>query len=252
MMKKRFISKSFIAVTAAALLLTLTALGYIINQYRQAGVLYDNLEQIAFKDVDPGATGESKKQGIDHIALSALNADYTAWIRVEGTAISYPVVRSDIPQYYLRRDFYGNRSVGGTVFMDSANRADFTDTSTMLFGHHMRDGSMFTPLKKYLNRDFFDTNRFIWIDTPDRTIIYEIFAVYETKASLVPYYPGNLTDEQLPPFLDRINALAANKREASFTAQSRILTLSTCGYSDRNARIIVHAALLTDTAHSGG
>lgn len=256
-MRKRFVSKFLIAVTACALLLTLTALGDILKQYREESVLYDQLEKIAFKDVAPGvtgstgatgATGESEKQGIDHAALSALNADYAAWIRVEGTKISYPVVRSDTPQYYLRRDFYGSRSVGGTVFVDSANGRDFTDTNTMLFGHHMRDGSMFSPLKKFLNRDFFNANRFVWIDTPGRTLTYEIFAVYETGASLVPYSPGNLTDEQLTPLLDRINALAKHKRETEVNLKSRILTLSTCGYSVRNARIIVHAVLLTDTA----
>jgi len=130
--------------------------------------------------------------------------------------------------------------------MDYQNNKAFTDTNTMLYGHNMQNGSMFAQLKNFLNKDFFEANRFIYISTPQGDFRYEIFAVYQIKDSSVPYMPGMLDDEKLGVLLGKIKELSLYEKEPNSTEGSRILTLATCGYSVKNARIVIHAKLVED------
>jgi sortase B len=246
MTHRRNAQKVLMVLTAAALVVSLVLLCYYIKQYRDAGRVYDNLAEIAFDNGNEDKPDAGGKSIVNHAALSTLNGDYVAWLRVDGTPISYPVVQSLEPEYYLRRDYYGNKSVAGTVFMDFNNDKSFSDTNTMIYGHNLRDGSMFAPLKEFLNTDFFNSNRYIYIDTPNRALVYEIFAVYETASSRVPLYTGILEQERFDEFTGRINTLAAQSTGTTLTPQDKILTLSTCGYSIKNARIIVHAKFVSD------
>lgn len=252
MTHRRTAQKVLMVITAAALVVSLAWLGYYIKQYRDADKAFDALAQIAFgedvnaRDTGDGSAGSGAKSTVNYAALLTLNGDYAAWLRVDGTAISYPVVQSREPEYYLHRDYYGNYSFPGTIFMDSVNSKTFSDTNTMLYGHNMRDGSMFAPLKKFLGTDFFNANRYIYIDTPDKMLVYEIFAVYETTASRVPNDTGILTQEQFDAFAGRIASLAAQSIPVSLTPQDKILTLSTCGYHVKDARIVVHAKLISN------
>lgn len=242
MTHRRSAQKILLLMTTVALIVSLALLGYFFKQYSDAGRLYDNIAQIAF-DAD---TNENEISRINHAALAALNEDYVAWIQVDGTEISYPIVQSRQELYYLRRDFYRENSFAGTIFMDFRNNKDFSDTNTMIFGHNLRDGSMFAPLQEFIKSEFFNSNRFIHIDTPDRTFVYEIFAAYETVASKVPNYAGMLAQEQLDELMGQVNSLATQSSKIEVTPQDRILTLSTCGYSIKTARIIVHAKLVQD------
>lgn len=248
---KHTAAKITMALTAVLLVLTLGLLGYYLNEYRRADQTYDRLAGIAFgPDAASGGGGSDAgtvRPGdppVNHAALSALNPDYVGWLRVGGTRISYPVVKSERDQYYLRRDFYGERSTAGTVFMDSNNSIDFGDTSTFLFGHNMHDGSMFAQLKRFEDADFFRRHKYIRVSVPGRELTYEIFAVYEARERNVPYYIGPLLPEELAAFRAAIDRLALQSRQGSPAAQASILTLSTCSSSAGGARIIVHAALV--------
>ncbi len=240
---------SFIIITATSLVLTLSTLGYYLLQYRDSDLLNDKIVEIAFgddSDTDTGQDNQTPNGSIDHAALFGVNGDYAGWLMVEGTEISQPVVFSAQEQYYLRRDFDKNKSVAGTVFMDYQNNKDFSDTNTMVFGHNMKNGSMFAPLQSFLIKDFFEANRIIYLSTPKGEYRYEIFAVYQTKPSAVPYMPGMLAGDELNQLLGIINKLSLFEREVSITQGDRILTLGTCGYNFKNARIVVHAKLIQD------
>ena len=249
MTHRRTAQKVLMVLTAAALVAALALLGYYIKQYRDADKAFDALAQIAFgedvnvRDTGDGSAGSGGKGTVNHAALLTLNGDYAAWLRVDGTAISYPVVQSRDPEYYLHRDYYGKKSFPGTIFMDTENSKTFSDTNTLLYGHNMRDGSMFAPLKKFLVADFFNTYRYIYVDTPDKVFVYEIFAAYEASASRVPNYTGILAQEQFDEFTGRIQSLAVQSAAVTLTPQDKILTLATCGYHVKDARIVVHAKL---------
>lgn len=240
------VQKTLIITTTVALIAALAVLGYYLMQYRAAAEVRDGLLKIAFENGEPDNNAPSPG-GVNHAALIAFNPEYVGWLRVDGTDISYPVVYSEQDQYYLHRDFYRLKSVAGTIFMDVRNNHDFRDTNTMLFGHHMRNGSMFAPLKKFLDREFFETHRFVRVSTPERELLYEIYAVYETPASRVPYYPGVLGEPEWEDFSSRVEALARYTRELSVTREDRVLTLSTCGYAARSMRILLHAKLVDES-----
>ncbi|HZK39706.1 MAG TPA: class B sortase, partial [Clostridia bacterium] len=144
--KRHGISVSLIIITATSLVLTLSTLGYYLLQYRESDLLNDKIVEIAFgdeKDTDTGTSNQTPNGSIDHAALFDINNDYAGWLMVEGTEISLPIVYHAQEQYYLRRDFDEKRNVAGTLFLDYKNNKDFSDTNTMIFGHNMKNGSMF-------------------------------------------------------------------------------------------------------------
>ncbi len=248
--KRHGIRVSLIIITATSLVLTLSTLGYYLLQYRESELLNEKIVEIAFgddSDTESDNDGHQTPNGsIDHAALFAINSDYAGWLVVEGTEISLPIVYHAQEQYYLRRDFDKNRSVAGTLFLDYQNNKDFSDTNTMIFGHSMKNGSMFAPLQSFLNKDFFDANRFIYVSTPGGDYRYEIFAVYQTTPAAVPYVPGMLAAKEFDQLLSAIKAIALYDRYSDLDETDKILTLATCGYNYKNARIIIHAKLVQE------
>lgn len=213
-------------------------------------MLNDKIVEIAFgdgSDTENNNSGNQTPNGsVDHAALFAVNNDSAGWLMVEGTDISLPIVYSKQELFYLRRDFDKKKNVAGTVFMDFQNNKDFADTNTMVFGHNMKNGSMFSPLQDFLKEDFFQANKFIYVSTPERAYKYEIFAVYQTTPSRAPYMPGTLGGEKLNQLLAIIDALSLFKREAAINEEDKILTLATCGYNFKNARALIHAKLVEE------
>ena len=237
------IKVSLMIITATSLVLTLTTLAYYLIQYRESDLINEQIADIAFGDT--GGTGSQTPNGsIDHAALFAVNGDYAGWLMVEGTDISYPIVKSEQELFYLHMDFYKNKLFSGTIFMDFRNDKNFNDTNTMLFGHNMKNGTMFAPLKYFLKKEFFEANRFVYISTPHGDFRYEIFAVYQAEAADMPYMPGMLDNEKLGQLMSEIRQKALYKKELPITEDDRILTLATCGYNLKNARIVVHAKLV--------
>lgn len=126
---------------------------------------------------------EEPKEGtrqIDFDKLLAENEDTIGWVEVPGTEVDYPVVICGEDLIYMDHDFYGEWADHGTIFVDDFNGADFSQLHTVLYGHNMRDGSMFGSLHEYQDEAFFEKNRDVYIYTPDgKRKTYRIFAAYE-------------------------------------------------------------------------
>lgn len=158
----------------------------IWDTYHAADEEYKELKQIAeLPDQDPmrenpgeqGKEGEREKEQEETInfeRLKQINPDIVAWLRIEAAGIDYPVVRGTDNEHYLHYTFRGEASIAGSIFMDYRNTPDFSDEKVILYGHNMRDGSMFAKLKKL------DINQepIAVLYTPDR--IYH-FQLYEEK-----------------------------------------------------------------------
>ena len=172
---------------------------------------------------------------IDMSAFIAINPDFAGWISIEGTAVSYPVVQGQDNDLYLTTTFSGERNPAGSIFMDYRAMAAFDTPITMLHGHNMRDGSMFTPLINYLYPEFLRHHAEITIVTAEgETLIYEIFHARRMSA-WDPVYTLNFN------YTGTIELFSAAP-----PGTSRILLLSTCtSDGDRNARVLVYAALRT-------
>jgi len=155
------------------------------------------------------------------------NDDIIAFIHIPGTHIQYVVVQGRDNAFYLERDLFGQRNSAGTVFMDYRNNADFSDPSTILYGHNMRSGLKFSQLHLFNQQDFFLENRYIQIFTDNGLIEYEIFAVFSTHISfnyIQVHFQGNEFEQLIHEIVQR----CYHNANIPITADDQILLLSTC------------------------
>lgn len=150
-------------------------------------------------------------------ALITENADCIGWLSIDGTNISYPVMHTPSdPQKYLRRNFYGKYSQSGVPFLDG--RCDLQSTNLIIYGHNMKNGTMFSDLKRYADRDFLNAHRTVKFETADGVQTFTVTEVLKTNTSDAWY--------------DRITAEDGN----------RCLVLSTCYGSGKDGRLLIIAA----------
>lgn len=185
---------------------------------------------------------------IDFDALKAVNPDIIAWIRVEGTDISYPVMQSskDKPEdYYLHHDFYCRESIYGCIYIQKRNSSDFSDFDTVIYGHNMRNGSMFRQLHYFREKDFFSKNKNITIYLPDGSAKhYEIFAAYKAEADLILHDYGDFKQDNMKEnYIADITSGTThpdNHRDVKLSIKDHLITLSTC-IGDENYRLLIQA-----------
>jgi len=177
---------------------------------------------------------------VDFSALKKINEQIVGWIHVPNTVIDYPVVQAEDNVYYLDHSFERKKSRAGTIFMDYRNDAGALERNTILYGHHMKDGSMFKALVKYLQQDFFEANRFIRFDTADGEQQWEVFSVYETDTRFDYIRTAFEDDEAYERFLQQIRKKSKFDTDTKLTRSDVILTLSTCSYAYDDARLVVH------------
>ena len=148
-------------------------------------------------------------------ALIAANTDCIGWLSIDGTNISYPVMHTPSdPQKYLRRSFYGKYSQSGVPFLDG--RCDIQSTNLIIYGHNMRNGTMFSDLKKYLNTDFLNSHRTVRLETAGGVFLFTVTEVLKTNTA--------------DPWYNRITC-----------EDGRHLILSTCYGSGKDGRLLIIA-----------
>lgn len=178
----------------------------------------------------------------DLAALAAENPDCAGWVTIPDTGIDYPIMWTpDDPEHYLRRDFYGESASGGTPFLDGRNLAEAENQNLILYGHNMMDGSMFKPLMNYLEPNFRETHKDIFLEIDGRQYHYEVLAVVETSVDSSIYrYTGLGDPEKESAF--RSTLFGAADLEVIHHTEG-YLTLSTCNDQGGSSRVLVIAAL---------
>ena len=212
----------------------------------EALCLYEGENQGAVNlSAEDGAafTGEGTRPPImgRYASLLPINEDLVGWITIPGTAIAYPVVKTDNNDFYLAHNVHKEPARGGSIFMDFRNTGTAEDLHTILYGHNMKDGSMFRDLMRYKKKDYFDKHPVVEFNTLYAEMKWEIFSVYVTSGDfyyLETYFP---TVDDYGYFLESIQKRSLFKREQEVTVKDRILTLSTCSYESDDARFVVHA-----------
>ena len=182
----------------------------------------------------------------DFNGLMRVNSDFKFWIDIPGTSISYPVVQASNNDYYLRRTFSGQYNVGGVIFLDYRDADDLTGRNTVIYGHRMNDGSMFTDLKKFIDANFSLENDEIRLYTKEAIYIYKVFAACKTDAYSDCYDTSFSSDEAFEKWISRQVARSYVNFDRTPTAENHIITMSTCvGSWDEYGRYVVQA-MLTD------
>ena len=179
--------------------------------------------------------------------LKAINDDFVAWLYFPYFDISYPVVQETEIDEYLKKTFDGTRNIAGCLFTDILSSADFCGMHDIIFGHNMRNGSMFGKLKKLSqteDRNLIKENPYIYVYTEKAVFKYEIFAYYITTVGSDAYSVVT-TDDEYDDFLKYIatNSVYDMPADLDMSSHPSILTLSTCsGRSGSGRRFVIHAA----------
>lgn len=187
---------------------------------------------------------------IDFAALQTQNPDVYAWIQIPGTAVDYPILQSETDNaYYLNHTIDHEEKPEGAIFTERYNTKTFDDPNTVIYGHDMKNGSMFQSIHNYMDRSFFDANRDITIYMTDRILHYKIFAAYLTDNTHLLMSHNFWNEEDYQQYLDSIfskrdmNAFIDTSVEV--TNQDKIITLSTCYAGISTQRYLVQAVLVS-------
>lgn len=252
-MKKRKI----IALICLGLGLACGAIGiYKYIEEKNAGKEYEKLQQEVVKE-EPKPVEEPEPEPvskveipIDFAALQQQNPDVYAWIQVPGTEVDYPILQSSNDNtYYLNHTIDGEEKKEGAIFTENYNTKTFEDPNTVIYGHDMKNGSMFQSIHKYMDRSFFDNNRDIVIYMPNQILRYKIFAAYLTDNRHLLMNYNFWSKDEYQQYLNSIfsmrdmNAFIDTSMEV--TNEDKIITLSTCYAGISTQRYLVQAVLVS-------
>jgi len=191
-------------------------------------------------------TEESVIKTVDFASLLERNEEVVAWIRGQDSKIDFYVMQGDDNDKYLKKDIDKKSASGGSIFLDYRNSADFTDQNTVIYGHHMKDGTMFSALDKYKNWDKDAELPIItvFLARSDKIYQYRVFAVSQMPAAYA--YRDREFGEDFYEVLSDIKTYDVLKSSKSNDPgpSDKILTLSTCTGNDNSARMVVFATLL--------
>ncbi len=184
---------------------------------------------------------------IDYDALRAINEDYRAWLCIPVLDVSYPLVVGEDNDHYLHYTFEGKYNPAGCTFIDYETCADFTDRNTFIYGHNMRNGTMFGCLKRFRQEEgLCASDPYFYIYTEDTVYQYEIFAYYTTEYTSDRYMLVNTQDEY-DYYVESARSLSeyVPGHDFDFSERPAIVTLSTCsGQGGTTKRMVVHGVLV--------
>lgn len=218
---------------------------------QQAKEQYQKLKEDVKTSTEPEERKEKQPPDIpvDFKKLKETNQDIYAWITIPGTGIDYPVVQNKEDNgFYLDHSADKSESVNGAVFSENYNNTEFDDHITVLYGHNMRDGSMFAGLHLYEDSRFLEEHNEITIYTPDSILKYRIFAAYRTDDKhVLLYYNQGKDMYSRKAYLNEIMGQRTMYSYVDSLAEpdedSKILTLSTCDKAGDTYRYLVQAYL---------
>ena len=243
---KKFIYKFAIILLIGIMLISSYFIFKELKQNKEQENTFDELLQI-IEDSNENEQEENKNQ-VTLNSLYEINNDLIGWIRIENTTIDYPVMKSNIKNYYLRKDFYKKYSSYGTPFL--ADGCDKTSDNIIIYGHHMMNSKMFGALEAYKSKDFYNSHKIIDFYTlQDNETIkdeYEIFSVFKTvlyDSNSFKYYNYiNFNSKiEFNSFINKTKELSLYNTEITPQYGDKLITLSTCEYSHKNGRLVVVA-----------
>lgn len=186
-----------------------------------------------------------EKLTINFKELKNINPDTVGWVRVKNTNIDYSVVQHSDNSYYLKHNFYKQSNSAGWVFADYRNSFTTLDKNTILYGHHMKNGTMFGDLPRLLEDSwkFENENLYFSFATEENSYKAEIFSVYMMKASELAIPNEFNNDWEFLKYIQQIKELSIHNFNVQVNHNDNIVTLCTCG-STNKYRVVVHAKLV--------
>ena len=185
---------------------------------------------------------DDEKYVVDFEKLKEKNSDVVAWLKVNGTNIETTVVKTTDNDYYLTHNFNKEYNSAGWIFADYKNKVDGTDKNLVIYGHNMRDDSMFGSLKWVINEDWYNNedNKYITLITENETQVYEVFSVYQIEKEDYYIQTNFDTEKEFNTFAQTIKKRSKKDFNVDVNENDNILTLSTCANNNKY-RVVLHA-----------
>lgn len=233
----------------------------IIHGYNEAEKRYDLLMQSVLAadaatsaqgddtapaaETDPGSTEkDSSPVTVDFDELAKISDYVVGWLYLPDTVINYPVAQYRDNEYFLDRFIDGKVQVGGTLFVDCSCPGDFSGQNSVIYGHNMRDGSMFACLDDFGEQEFYNAHPVIYLSTPTCDYRIEVFSAFTTSAVSYVYTTFFPYASSFDDHISALRYMSEIKSEVEVGPDDRIVTLSTCAYSFDDARFVVIGKLV--------
>lgn len=243
-------NKVITIIRIVSIITIIICLGVIIYRFfnlKASKKLIDNINSgIVITDKVIEAEGSSASLfDTDITSLKQKNKDTVAYIKVNGTNISYPVVQSSDNEFYLKHSFDKSYSTAGWIYMDYRNKNILNDNNTIIYGHNMLNNTMFSELTKMTDNSFFNTdnNNYLTLITDKKTTLWKIFSVYISNPDTYYLTTNFANKDNYLNFLNTIKTKSKNNFNVELSENDRILTLSTCTNLNTK-RLVVHAKLV--------
>lgn len=243
----------------------LTYGGLYIHSQREREKVYQDMEtekdsveteeeKVQMTETEDIAQEETVKPDIpvDFEKLQKENPDIYAWITIPDTEIDYPVLQSESDDtYYLNHTVEKKKGLPGSIYSESQNRKDFSDPNTVLYGHNMKNGSMFGHLKKFAeDQNVYNKSKYFWILTPDKNYRYEIISAYTTGVDSDTYTLFKGPGEEFQRYLETIKGYSEISTDpGELTIKDKIVTLSTCTGNEATRFVVQGRRISSEDAY---
>lgn len=241
-----------LAVVLLAVSVTLTGIDYWNNKKRQEEYerLAEEVQQTTTAVIEIETETEEETEApyaapVDFEKLAEINPDVIGWIRIPDTVVDYPIVWTDDNETYLTKTFEGGQSKAGAIYLDFESEPDFSGRHNIIYGHHMRNGSMFAEIVNYKDKEYFEAHPDIYIYTPDREIHLRVMAALYTDAGGIRRKTKFEDEESFQEYVDQMTE-GCSFRELPEEPVETLYSLVTCSYEFDNARTILYAYEVND------
>ena len=259
--KKNLIRNILISIL---LLVAVGSIGYYIKYYSDAKKVqeqsdeFSELKDAKFADVLKNVEPVVKKEYDETVVIPDILDEYKAlfnknksligWIEIADTIIDYPVMQTKDNEYYLKHDFNQKNDANGCIFLDCNCDVILGNDNWILYGHHMKNGKMFSSLIKYADMDYYEKHKYIRFDTIYEKGTYEVMyafrsRIYNTNEITFKYYQfiDANSSEEFDSYMEEMEKMSLIDTGVSATYGDKLLTLSTCDYQEENGRFVVVA-----------
>lgn len=257
--KGDIVSNIILVIAITVFLFSVYKLYTVFSEYQKGDSEYKSIkDEVIILDMDDAndkgqEETERKPFKVDFEKLRSINKEIVGWIRFDNPEkISYPVVQGEDNDKYLKKTVEGKTNGAGSIFMDAYNTADFSDKNTFIYGHNMKNGSMFGQLRKYKSFDFYKENPYFYIYTPDgKETKYQVYAVCIVEDTSHSYHKFYENDGAYLKYLQYIKSISRYDTGVEVTAQTQLVSLSTCTNVSETQRLLVHGVKVEEPAPEG-
>ncbi|SRR5699024_2027174 len=242
--KNKIVSRIVTVVALSVFLYAAYGLTDVLIDYYKNRQMIANVQEMYYEtEIEEDRAPNEIRSGFDELLKH--NNDVVGWITIDGTQIDYPILQSTNNIDYLTKDYNNRETRAGSIFLDFRNEIATENKNTVVYGHRMKDGSMFQHLTKFLNEDFLKKHQTFEYDTLYDSYEAEIFSVYNTLTDF-NYIQTEFSDEaKYADLLEKMKNKSKYQTDVDVNYDDEIITLSTCDYvlDENEGRLVVHAKL---------